>query len=172
MKRWEAPNKSNFITLGEVETWTKEKNGLNKNAWFTIEELKVYLKTNWNIQALWPDHCVDWTSWAEFYKDLDLSLIDVEVKKWFQANTHPYSAFWWCSMDEKTTTIEILKNAWIKLLKIVWLATDYCAMETAVDWKINWFDVEYFYKASAWVSPSSTVEALDKMRNMWIKILS
>lgn len=165
-KRWEEPTWNNFISLEELKNWKL----IHKTAWFNSEQLERYIKENWT-QALWPEHCVDWTFWAEFYKDLDTNLIDIEVKKWFEVDKHPYSVFWWFTMDSKKSTFELLKERWIKLLKIMWLATDYCDLDTALDWVKNWFEVEFILKATAWVSPSWVVEALEKMRNVWVKIL-
>lgn len=169
-KRWENPGPKNFITKDEIKNWDEKNNWLSPNAWFSLKELKAYIETNWD-QALWPNHCEEWKFWSEYYKDLDTSLIDIEVKKWFKSNSHPYSAFWWYSLDEKLTTLEILKKAWVKILKIVWLATDYCDLATAIDWKENWFDVEFLTWASAWVDPAWTIDALKRMRESWVIIL-
>lgn len=169
-KAWVSPSSENFITRKEVESWDDKNNWLSKWASFSVKELKAYLEINWD-QALWPNHCEEWKVWSDYYKDLDSSLIDIEIKKWFKSDSHPYSAFWWYSLDEKQTTLEILKKAWVKILKIVWLATDYCDLATVLDAKNNWFEVEFITSASAWVDPAGTIEALRRMREVWAKIL-
>lgn len=171
-KRGENPTEKNFITLKEVESWTKENNGIADKAEFSIEELKAYLSVQENqMDAVWPDHCVENTFWAEFYKDFDTSQIDIEIKKGFQANSHPYSAFGGRTLDETRTTLEIIQEYGVKLVKIVGLATDYCDIATAMDAKKYGFNVEFIKKASAWVDPAGTIEALKQMRENGIKII-
>lgn len=169
-KRWEAPWKQNFITMQEIANWSHENNWLSNTSWFSVEELKNYLEEVWD-QAMWPNHCVVWSMGSMYFKDFDSFMVDVEIKKWFEANKHPYSAFWWTTIDEEKTTFEILKEFWVKIVKIVWLATDYCDVATVLDAKKYWFDVEFISKARAWVDPAWTVEALKHMREAWVKII-
>ena len=146
-RRGENPNPKNFITLKEVENWTEENNWISNKADFSIDELKAYLSVQDNeMDALWPDHCIENTFGSEFYKDLNSSQIDIEIKKWFEANTHPYSAFGGRTLDEKQSTLEILKKYKIKVVKIVGLATDYCNIATAMDAKKYGFNVEFIKK--------------------------
>lgn len=169
-KRGEAPSSKNFITTEEIEGWSEENNWLSPSADFSVEELKAYIATVWD-QAMWPDHCVEWSFWSAFYKDFDSSMVDIEIKKWFEADSHPYSAFGWVTMDGKKAMIEVLKEAWVKVLKVVWLATDYCDIATVMDGIKNDFKVEFILEASAWVDPAGTIEALRKMREAWVKIV-
>ena len=165
--RGEAPSSKNFINIEEIE-----KNIIADNASFSKEQLRKYLEQIENkTDALWPDHCVDWSFGAEFYKDFDASQVDIEIKKGFESNSHPYSAFGGRTLDEKKTTLEIIKDYWIKLVKVVGLATEYCDIATAMDAKKYWFEVEFIKKATAWVDPAATIEALNKMRQNWIKII-
>jgi nicotinamidase/pyrazinamidase len=158
--------------MKEVESWTEETNWLDKKADFSVEELKAYLSTKENqMDAVWPEHCVENTFWSEFYKEFDSSKVDVEIKKWFEGNTHPYSAFGGKTLDETKSTLDIIKDYWVKLVKVVGLATDYCNIATAMDAKKYGFSVEFIKKATAWVDPAGTIEALNKMREKWIKII-
>jgi len=167
--RWEAPSEKNFITLDEINSG---KIQIAPKADFTIQELKAYIEAQENqMDAVWPDHCVENTFWAEFYKDFDNSMIDIEIKKGFESNSHPYSAFGWKTLDEKKTTLDIIKDYGIKIVKVVGLATEYCDIATAMDAKKYGFEVEFIKKATAWVDPAATIEALNKMRENWIKII-
>jgi hypothetical protein len=40
-----------------------------------------------------------------------------------------------------------------------------------MDAKKYWFEVEFIKKATSWVDPTATVEALNQMRKNWIKII-
>ncbi len=169
-KRGKNPTAKNFITKAEVQGWTQEKNQIGDNAMFNLQELKAYLDVVWD-QALWPKHCVDGTIWAEFYKGFDATMVDIEIKKWFQAYTHPYSAFGGKTMDEKENMINVLKWFWINLVKVVWLATDYCDIATVLDARKEGIETEFIQKAAAWVDPAWTIDALKVMREAWAKII-
>lgn len=169
-KNWISPSEINFITKKEVAEWTEKNNWIAKNASFSVKELKAYLDTVWD-QALWPEHCVKWSEGAEFFKEFDSTKVDIEVKKWFKPDTHPYSAFEAKTIDEKESTFEVLKRLWVKIVKVVWLATDYCDIATVLDARKYGMQTEFIEKASAWVDPAWTIEALKRMREAWAKII-
>jgi len=124
-------------------------------------------------QILWPDHCIAWTNWAEYVDDLDTSLIDHHVIKWYKQDEEMYSWFAGKEMrkdDEIVTITELLKWAWIWLVKVVGLATDFCVNATALDALKNGFDVEVIKKAIAWVNPSESVKRLEELREKWALI--
>jgi len=166
--RWENPGEKNFITLEEINSG---KIQIAEKAQFDLKELKEYIENQeTKSDAVWPDHCVEWEFGSEFYKDFDNSLVDIEIKKGFENNTHPYSAFGWRTLDETRTALEVLQDFWVKLVKIVGLATDYCDIATALDAKKYGFEVEFIKEATTWVDPEATINALNKMREKWITI--
>jgi len=167
--RWEAPTEKNSISLDEINSG---KIQIAKKADFTMEELKEYIENqDTKSDAVWPDHCIDWEFGSEFYKDFDSSKVDIEIKKGFNSNTHPYSAFGGETLDETKTLLEVLQEYNIELVKIVGLATDYCNIATAMDAKENWFEVEFIEKATAWVTPDWIEQAIKTMQENWIKII-
>lgn len=163
------PNEKTMITYEEVKNWTQLNNWLSPTAEFSVEELKIYLEINGD-QALWPDHCVEQTQWAQYFQELDTSLLDTEVIKWKEVDNHPYSAFWGFEEESKKPLIKILQEAKVETLKVVWVATDYCDLATVLDGVKN-FSVEFIEKASAWVDPSTTLEAINEMREKGAKII-
>lgn len=95
-KRGENPNEKNFITLKEIENWTEQNNGISDTAEFTVEELKAYLSIQENqMDAVWPDHCVENSFGAKFYKDFDSNQVDIEIKKGFWSKYSPIFSIWW-----------------------------------------------------------------------------
>lgn len=173
LKVWKQPWSENFITLKEVLNWTEENNWLESTAWFTVAELKAYLYTQENqTMALWPSHCVVNTPWSEYQDWLDTTLIDIEIIKWYKNAEHPYSAFPWIELWTTRWMIDILDEECIKKVKVVWLAADWCAWDTAIDIAKIWrFVVEFIKKATKAVTPSDEVEYLKKMRNVGVVIV-
>ncbi|MGH1412587.1 MAG: bifunctional nicotinamidase/pyrazinamidase [Pelagimonas sp.] len=92
-------------------------------------------------QVLWPDHCVQGTSGADFHADLNIDKADIIVRKGFRPEIDSYSAFF--ENDHKTPTgLEgYLRTRGIVDLTFVGLATDFCVNFSAVDAAKLGFDV-------------------------------
>jgi nicotinamidase/pyrazinamidase len=84
-------------------------------------------------QTLWPDHCIQGTGGAAFHPDLDLTTVEVIIRKGFRQHIDSYSAFF--ENDRKTTTglNGYLKERKLERLFFTGLATDYCVAYSAID---------------------------------------
>ena len=126
-----------------------------------------------NWEKKWPIHCVKDTWWADFLDWLNTDKIDHKLIKWFEKDVDSYSWFGW--IEEKTwkSLKKILLENNIKILNIVWLATEYCDKATVLDAISNWFDVKLHTKWIAWVNvnPEDSQIAIDEMQKAWAKIL-
>ena len=174
--------KENFseITWDEVKEWTQKNNWISETATFSLEDLKSYLEET-KVQKLWPDHAVAWDESSDFHRKIDLSCIDTQIIKGFENHIDSYSAFQW--REEKDNDIsmlnpkteEVLRNSNVRALYIVWIATDVCVMDTAMDanelrkaWELD--RVIVLEDAVAWVDEEWSKKALEKMREAWIEI--
>lgn len=121
-----------------------------------------------NGQELWPDHCIANTRWAEYFSELDVSQADHHIIKWYKEDLDAYSGFEWKEdTPEWKKLVEILKDAEVGLVKVVWLATDFCVKATAIDSVKNGFKTLIDSSAIAWVmvkSPEDTIDYLEKLR--------
>ncbi len=84
-------------------------------------------------QVLWPDHCVQGTTGADFHPGLDLAPVHVIVRKGYRTGVDSYSAF--RENDRKTPTgLEgCLKSLGVERVFICGLALDYCVFYSALD---------------------------------------
>lgn len=91
------------------------------------------IKLNGINQMLWPDHCVQNTSGAEFHHKLDVNKINYIQKKGIHKTLDSYSAFF--ENDHKTTTKldKYIKEKGIDQLLVMGLATEYCVKYTVLD---------------------------------------
>ncbi len=98
----------------------------NKNPYDTVE-------TDYGIQVLWPDHCIQGTKGADFHSDLITDKTQVIIRKGFRKEIDSYSTFF--ENDQKTTTglTGYLKQRNIKELYTVGLATDFCVKWSVLD---------------------------------------
>jgi len=84
-------------------------------------------------QVLWPIHCVQGSTGADFHKDLNSKSINLIIRKGFRRGLDAYSAFF--ENDRKTPTglDGLLKSLSINTVVIGGLATDYCVLYSALD---------------------------------------
>lgn len=84
-------------------------------------------------QVLWPDHCVQATRGAQLHPELDISRIEVLLRKGFRRDIDSYSAFF--ENDKKTPTglAGLLKERGVEQLYFAGLATDFCVLYSVLD---------------------------------------
>jgi nicotinamidase/pyrazinamidase len=90
---------------------------------------------------LWPDHCVQGTTGADFHPDLNTKCARLIIRKGFNPRIDSYSAF--VENDKKTETglSGYLRAINVKRVFVCGLALDYCVFYTALDGKTLGFDV-------------------------------
>ena len=92
---------------------------------------------------LWPDHCVQGTTGAEFHPDLNTKFAKLIVRKGSNPDIDSYSAF--IENDKKTETglSGYLRTINVKRVFVCGLALDYCVFYSAIDGKSLGFSVVY-----------------------------
>ncbi len=93
-------------------------------------------------QVLWPDHCVQGSTGAEFHADLNVTRADLIIRKGFRREIDSYSAFFENDQTTPTGLEGYLKTRGITHLTLVGLATDFCVNFSAVDAARLGFKVE------------------------------
>ncbi|MCX7287153.1 MAG: bifunctional nicotinamidase/pyrazinamidase [Rhodobacterales bacterium] len=84
-------------------------------------------------QVLWPTHCVQGTSGAEFHRDLHTDPAHLIVRKGFRPWIDSYSAFFENDRTTPTGLEGYLRNRGVTAVTFVGLATDYCVAYSALD---------------------------------------
>lgn len=84
-------------------------------------------------QELWPIHCVQGTTGAEFSPLLKTEMIAKTFYKGIDPDIDSYSAFFDNAHQRSTGLGEYLKEHWINEITIVGLATDYCVKYSVQD---------------------------------------
>lgn len=84
-------------------------------------------------QTLWPDHCVQGTSGAEFHPDLEIKPIEAIFRKGTNPNIDSYSGFYDNLHKKNTGLAGYLREKNAKDLYFVGLATDYCVYYSIMD---------------------------------------
>jgi len=84
-------------------------------------------------QVLWPDHCVQGTTGAEFHRDLDIPHAALVIRKGFRSAIDSYSALY--ENDRKTPTglAGYLRERGFNRIYLAGLAFDFCVRYSAED---------------------------------------
>jgi nicotinamidase/pyrazinamidase len=111
---------------------------------FSQRGLPVYASRDWHPDnhcsfaargGPWPPHCVANTRGAAFSDELRLPADAVVVSKADSADVDAYSAF------NGTGLAGQLRERGVRRVVVCGLATDYCVLNTALDARINGFEV-------------------------------
>lgn len=84
-------------------------------------------------QVLWPDHCIQGSTGADFHKDLNTDKADMIIRKGYNPAIDSYSAFFENDHTTPTGLDGYLRTRAITDLTLVGLATDFCVNYSAVD---------------------------------------
>lgn len=135
----------------------------------------------------WPIHGEAWSQESEYIDGIDTRMIDHHIYKGYKDSDDGYS--WFEGVDKLIGNAEmgfqiasdarsleqILRESSVRVLKIVWLATDFCVFSTAKDGKELWFDVEVIRSGIAAVNVPGLPSGEEKLRQLadvWVKIVS
>ena len=92
-------------------------------------------------QVLWPDHCIQGSTGAQFHADLNTTRAAMIIRKGYNPAIDSYSAFFENDHTTPTGLEGYLRTRAITTLTMVGLATDFCVNYSAVDAAELGFDV-------------------------------
>jgi nicotinamidase/pyrazinamidase len=124
-------------------------------------------------QVLWPDHCVQGSSGADFHPELDMRPFRLIVRKGTNPKLDSYSGFFENDHTTATGLEYYLKGMGIVDLYVCGLATDYCVLFTARDAASVGFRVHVVEDACRGVGfPEGSVQkALAELRDRGVELL-
>ncbi|MCH9672123.1 MAG: bifunctional nicotinamidase/pyrazinamidase [Gammaproteobacteria bacterium] len=92
-------------------------------------------------QVLWPDHCVQGSTGAQFHPELDVEHAELVLRKGFRPSIDSYSAFFENDHTTATGLGGYLRTRGFKSIFLAGLATDFCVAYSAIDGVREGFDV-------------------------------
>ena len=124
-------------------------------------------------QVMWPDHCVQHTSGAEFRPDLTRTPEDVVVRKGTLTGIDSYSGFGDAlgHTHERTELEEVLKAAGVSDVFVAGLALDFCVAFTAKDAAGAGFNTYLVKDASRGISEEGVSKELQALEKAGVKVL-
>lgn len=125
-------------------------------------------------QVMWPDHCVQGTSGAEFSQLLNQQHITHVFRKGTQPRIDSYSAFYDNGRRAGTGLTQWLRSRGIKHVYVMGLATDYCVKFTALDAVGDGFDTFLIEDGCRGVNlkPQDSADAIGQMRAAGVHVIT
>ncbi|MDQ6800190.1 MAG: bifunctional nicotinamidase/pyrazinamidase [Acidobacteriota bacterium] len=125
-------------------------------------------------QVLWPDHCVQGSTGAEFHAQLDRRRIAEVFHKGVDPDIDSYSGLFDNGHRRGTGLAEFLKSNGVTDVYIAGLATDYCVKFTALDARGLGYNVFVIEDACRGVNlqPGDSVAAFEEMRRAGVEVVT
>lgn len=110
-------------------------------------------------QVLWPDHCVQGTTGADFHAGLDIPHAELIIRKGYRRTIDSYSAFY--ENDRKTPTglAGYLRERRLTRVFLAGLALDFCVRYSAEDGHRCGFDVAVIEEATRGIDLDRSIDA-------------
>jgi len=132
----------NFDTVILTQDWHPKEHSsfaTNHNA-----EADSNIRMDYGTQILWPDHCIQGSTGANFHSNLDTNKCDLILRKGCNPKVDSYSAFFENDRVSATGLDGYLTKKNVKKIFLCGLAFDYCVFYSALDGKNLGFDVFVF----------------------------
>jgi len=117
------------------------------------------IQADYGEQVLWPDHCVQTESGADFHEDLDTSRAQLVVRKGFRPELDSYSAFQENDRQTSTGLAGYLQDRKLSHVYLCGLATDFCVAWSALDARALGFDVTVISDACQAIDLNGSLDA-------------
>ena len=160
-----------FDTIILTQDWhPKEHSSFASN-----HSTEVYstIEMDYGPQILWPNHCIQGSTGANFHKNLNTNNSDLILRKGCNPKIDSYSAFF---ENDKTTPTGLdgyLVKKEIKQLYLCGLAFDYCVLYSALDGVNLGFDVFIFQDLTRAIDLNNSEEIAKKtMLEKGIKLIN
>ncbi len=110
-------------------------------------------------QVLWPDHCVQGTSGAQFHPGLDADRAELVLRKGFRREIDSYSAFFENDRATATGLAGYLRERGLGRAFLCGLALDFCVRYSAEDARRCGFEVAVIGDACRAIDTGGSLEA-------------
>ena len=123
------------------------------------------IAASYGPQILWPDHCVQATSGAEFREDLQIAHAQLILRKGYHPNIDSYSAFYENDRRTRTGLAGYPRERGFTRVFLAGLAFDFCVRYSSEDAKHEGFDVVVFEDACRAIDVDGSMLATRKTFN-------
>ncbi|GAA0594191.1 bifunctional nicotinamidase/pyrazinamidase [Paenochrobactrum glaciei] len=124
-------------------------------------------------QTLWPDHCVQGTTGADFHPQLNLTRAQLVIRKGFRHGIDSYSTFFENDHQTPTGLAGYLRERNIGAITLAGLATDFCVAFSALDAVALGFNTRVRLDLCRGIDVNGSLALmLDKMRQAGVELIA
>lgn len=123
-------------------------------------------------QVLWPDHCVQGSSGADFHPQLEMKRIEAIFRKGMNPEIDSYSGFYDNGHKKNTGLAGYLKDRGVRQVFVSGLAGDYCVFYTAKDALKEGFDTFLIEDATRSIIPADFEKAKKEIGSLGGKVVN
>ena len=123
-------------------------------------------------QTLWPDHCVQGTSGAEFHKDMESNRIATIFRKGMDPEIDSYSGFFDNNHQLSTGLAGYLKEKGVTEVYFCGLAADICVYYTILDSILEGFSATLIEDASRPLYPDKFDDIKCELAKLAVRIIT
>jgi nicotinamidase/pyrazinamidase len=122
-------------------------------------------------QTLWPDHCIQGSTGADFHSGLAWTKAELVIRKGFRPAIDSYSAFFENDHATPTGLAGYLRERGIPAITLAGLATDFCVAYSALDAVKQGFAVTVRLDACRGIDLGGSMETmLGRMRDAGVTL--
>lgn len=114
-------------------------------------------------QVLWPDHCIQGSSGAEFSSQLDMKKVEAIFRKGTNPEIDSYSGFYDNGHRKTTGLADFLKGRKVKQIYLAGLAADFCVFFSTKDALQEGFETYLIEDATRAISQEGFEKAKDEI---------
>jgi nicotinamidase/pyrazinamidase len=123
-------------------------------------------------QVLWPDHCVQGSTGAEFHPDLDVKKVSAIFRKGMDPQVDSYSGFYDNGHQRNTGLAGFLRDHRVNEVYVCGLAGDYCVYFTAKDAIGEGFETYFIKDATRAIDEVGFGKSMEDLKRLGGKIIS
>ncbi len=122
-------------------------------------------------QILWPDHCVQGSSGADFAPGLNMNPVEAIFRKGTDPSIDSYSGFFDNGRKKSTALAEYLRGRHIREVYVVGLAAEFCVHFTILDAAEQGFKTYLIEDGTRALNEADFRKAKENMRAKGVKII-
>jgi nicotinamidase/pyrazinamidase len=130
------------------------------------------IELSYGPQVLWPDHCIQGSTGADFHRGLETFRASLVVRKGFRRHIDSYSAFYENDKETSTGLAGYLRERGLQTLFFAGLALDFCVRYSAEDARKAGFDAVVIEEACRGIDLDGSVAATHRsLRSLGIPVV-
>lgn len=135
-----------------------------------IKPLEI-VQMPYGAQTLWPDHCIQGSAGARLHPGIELSRVELILRKGFRREIDSYSAFLENDRETPTGLAGYLRERGCRRLYVAGLALDYCVRYTAEDGARLGFEMLVLRDACRAIAGETAAQALASFAQFGVRVL-